>query len=112
MIYYIKKIFARVKHKPFLITKLSIFEKIVDYIHDKYNYFVIIPYETICRFLFWGWKLRNNYNWDCQNLLYYMIYLKLDSLIKYSRKYGHLMWNNKENGTQFSSKIMAVRLLL
>ena len=93
---------------------VSIFVKIksciLDWFWDKYTDFIIVPYETVCRFFYWGWKLRYSYEFEAGHGLYYMIYLKTKGLIDYSRKYAHLRWNDDENGTQFRKLKIACTL--
>jgi len=65
--------------------------------------------QTFKRFFYWGWKLRHNYDWDC-NLMYFMMYLKMKTLIDYSRAYAHLCWNIKEDGKEFRKLKIACEL--
>ena len=37
-------------------------------------------WESICRFFYWGWKMRNNFDWDSGGI-YDMLVLKLDRMI-------------------------------
>lgn len=110
MLYKIRKFFfgskliRAIKNEDFFINN------ILDWFYDKYTDLIIVPYETICRFLYWGWKLRNNYEWDCSSNTYYMFYLKFDSLIKYSKKHAHLMWNSDYEGKDFRKLRIACEL--
>jgi hypothetical protein len=49
--------------------------------------------ETIKRFFFWGWKLRNNHDWDGA-YMYEIIYIKLSRMYDCFLKDGHCMWND------------------
>ena len=95
------------KRKSLLQERL---EDFVDWMSDLYTDLFIIPYETLCRFLYWGWKLRHSYEWEAGHGLYYMIYLKTKGLIDYSRDHAHLCWNNNEDGTEFRKLKIACNL--
>jgi len=109
MLYKIRNFLFGSKLKRAVNGKETILDRILDWCSEKYTDFIIVPYETIGRFLYWGWKLRHNYSWDC-NSLYFMIYLKTKSLIDYSRKYAHLCWNSKEDGKEFRKLKIASEL--
>lgn len=81
--------------------KESFISKFLDFGYNKYTDFVIVPYETLCRFCYWGWKLRKNYSYNCNYSIYYILHLKFKGLIDYSRKYTHLCWNKNENSKLF-----------
>lgn len=50
----------------------------------------------IKRFFYWGWKLRNSYDWD-HSYFYEIIYLKLDSMYRYLTTYGICVSSNKNS---------------
>ena len=54
--------------------------------------------DQLKNFIFWGWKLRNSVDFDC-NSLYELIYLKLDTTYKCFIENSHLMWNRSEHTT-------------
>ena len=84
-------------------------DDVLDWFYDFYTDLLIIPYERCRRFIYWGWKLRYNYDFEC-HFLYYMTYLKLKGMIDYSRKHGTLCWNSKENGKEFRRLKIACQL--
>lgn len=86
------------------------FNDLIDRFYDLYTNLIIIPYETISRFFYWGWKLRHNYSWDCTYLLYDMIYLKLNKLIEYSKQHAHLCWNSNPNTKEMRKLRIACHL--
>lgn len=53
-------------------------------------------YERLCRMLYWGWHMRDSYDFDAQTL-YEMTYRKLDRVYYVMKNHGHLMWNSNEN---------------
>jgi hypothetical protein len=53
-------------------------------------------FDKIGRFFYWGWKLRESYEWDA-HFVYEMIYLKLDDNYKCFKNHGHLVWNESEH---------------
>lgn len=57
-------------------------------------------WETICRMCWWGWKLRNSYDWD-YGYLDEMLYLKLDRMQKNMSKYGNCLWNSDPKAKEY-----------
>lgn len=49
--------------------------------------------EKIKRMLFWGWKLRDSYDFDAHTI-YEILYLKLDRVYNVMLNNSHLMWND------------------
>lgn len=84
-------------------------EDFVDYLYDLYTDLLIVPYETTRRFFYWGWKLKKNYSFDCNNT-YYMIHLRLKKMIEYSEKYSSCLWNSNPNTTQMRKLRIACEL--
>lgn len=56
--------------------------------------------EKIKRIVFWGWKLRNNYDFDA-GYMYEVMYLKFDRLYYGMLAHSHCVWNSSP-----SSKLM------
>jgi len=56
-------------------------------------------YEMIRRMVFWGWKLRNSWDFDAQTI-YTIMYLKLDRLYNCFRDNGHCVWNSSERNSR------------
>lgn len=48
-------------------------------------------WEKLCRMCFWGWKMRNSYDWDFA-YLYEMLYLKLDKMQQCMLQSGSCVW--------------------
>jgi len=68
-------------------------EEFLDLIwHDRIQW-VRIKYEMLGRMLFWGWNMRNSYDFDAHTI-YDMLYLKLDRLYDLFENHSHLMWNS------------------
>lgn len=65
-----------------------------DPVHNVINWFRN-TYARICRFFFWGWKLRNSHDWD-GHTLYEIIHLKLERMDKEMLNKGHLAWQYEE----------------
>lgn len=85
------------KIKELLTRKTSFQERkelLADVLYDLYTDFIIVPYETMERFIYWGWQLRKNQDWSIEYFFYYYNYLKLKKFINYCEKYGHLQWNS------------------
>ena len=80
--------------------KETLVDRVLYYMRAKYTDFIIVPYETVCRFCFWGWKLRNAYEFQCESI-YLTIYLQLKQMIDYSKEYAHLCWNSNYEGSEF-----------
>jgi len=57
---------------------------------------IIQLYETIKRFFFWGWKLRNNHDWDGA-YMYEIIYIKLSRMYYCFLNDGHCVWNSSKD---------------
>lgn len=77
-------------------TNASLWQKFYysDFLDPLYNFikFFRIKYETLERMLFWGWKMRHNYDFDGQ-YVYATMYLKLERTHRCMKEDGHLMWN-------------------
>lgn len=71
-------------------------EDVLDWFYDKYNDLILVPCDKIRTFCFWGWKLRNTYQWGASEA-YNMIAIQLEEVIKYSKEKGHCMWNSDPN---------------
>ena len=52
-----------------------------------------IKYEQLQRMIFWGWNMRNSYDFD-GGTVYKVLNLKLKRMYDCFLKDGHLMWNN------------------
>lgn len=52
--------------------------------------------EKIKRMIFWGWKMRNSYDFDASTL-YDMIYYKLDRVYNCFLEDSHCVWNDGPN---------------
>ena len=91
----------------------SIVETITDFLHSIRNYFYGI-YCTVERFLYWGYHMRNSYDWDFA-YLERMILCKLKRMRKEFKEHGHCMWNqdvySDEYRTQFRSLQLTIKLL-
>jgi hypothetical protein len=59
-----------------------------------YNLLALI--ETVKRMFYWGWKMRDNHDWDF-HYVYIMLYYKLDRMSKAMINKGHLEWQYEEN---------------
>ena len=87
--------------------KESMFTKLADAWYDVVGWFKS-KLEMLERMLFWGWHMR--WNWDFDgHCLYDIIYLKLDRLYKCHRDYGHCVWNQEEDATEYRDMV-ALRL--
>jgi len=53
-------------------------------------------FNTLERVRYWGWNMRNNYDFGAQ-YIYEMLYHKLDRTYRYMRDNGHCVWNESEN---------------
>lgn len=84
-------------------TKKTLLEKIYlsGYLDWFFNiiYWIRDKYEMIKRMLFWGWKLRNNADFD-SHFLYEIIHLKLRKIYECHRDHGHCVWNSSKNNKQ------------
>lgn len=52
--------------------------------------------EMVKRMLFWGWKLRNSWDFDASTI-WEMLNLKYTRIYNCMNKNGHLEWNKNEN---------------
>lgn len=50
-------------------------------------------------FFYWGWKLRNDQDYD-YGYLEEMLLMKLKSMHGYFKNFGHLAWNQDENSEE------------
>ena len=81
---------------------------IIDKKNDLVSWFTV-KYETICRMVFWGWNLRNSYDFDACTI-YDILYLKLDKVYKCMRDDSHLMWNSDTNHKDMKRLLEASKL--
>lgn len=93
-------------------TDIKIIDITSDFISDTY-YSIYRIYRSICRFFFWGWKLRNSYDWDF-SYIYGIINVKLQRMENEFINNGHCVWNNDINNKGFKklreAKVLAYRL--
>lgn len=54
-----------------------------------------VQYQILERMLYWGWKMRYNYDFDAQ-FVYVVIALKLERVHKCMKEHSHLEWNSTE----------------
>ncbi|MFA5049272.1 MAG: hypothetical protein WC516_09675 [Patescibacteria group bacterium] len=73
---------------------------VLDYGYSLYTDLIVVSYESLCRFFYWGWKFRKHYEWEFEFGYYLYVYLKLKKFIKYCEEYGHLQWNSNSNNTR------------
>jgi len=57
-------------------------------------------WQTLCRMCWWGWKLRNSYDWD-YGYLDRIIYLKLNRMQENMSKHGHCVWNSDPKAKEY-----------
>jgi len=57
-------------------------------------------YRKILRMIWWGWKLRNSYDWD-HGYLDEIIYLKLYRMQKEMSQRGHCVWNSDPKSKEY-----------
>lgn len=72
--------------------------KPLDWVSDKCNSIISefrSKKEMIERMIFWGWKMRNSWDFDASTT-YSMIHLKLDRCYKTFKDHGHCAWNSSE----------------
>ena len=84
-----------IKLNRYLKDNPSIFDKICFKIDDLISWFSS-KYQILERMVFWGWKLRYDYDFDA-HVLYHHHYLKLDRMYKCFRDHGHCAWNSDIN---------------
>lgn len=90
----------------------SLWEKIYtsdwfDSIYEIYTK-VRVFFQTVERFFFWGWKLRNSYDFDSA-FVYEMLYLKYERIEKCLEN-GHCVHNKTEMRRLKTIKCLALRL--
>lgn len=80
-------------------TENRVLDWVSDKIHDFLNFFRIRK-ERIEKFFYWGWKLRNNHDWDYA-FLYEIMYLKLTRMrISFLEK-GNCVWNQDVKSEEY-----------
>ena len=52
--------------------------------------------KRILRFFYWGWMLKDSYDFDAQTI-YQMLYLKLERMERSFTSNGHCVWNSDPN---------------
>jgi len=83
-------------------------EKIKDIWQDITKFF-ISKYEMIKRMLFWGWKLRNSWDFDACTI-YEILYLKLTRIYNCFLDDGHCLWNDDINNKGMRELRTAIEL--
>lgn len=73
----------------------------INYIRSKYQMFR--------RMMFWGWNLRNNYDFDAQTI-YDILYLKLQRLHVTFNTNSHLEWNSSPTNRRMKKLSEAILL--
>lgn len=71
---------------------------------------LIAFYEKIKRMIFWGWKMRNSYDYDAHTI-YEMLQWKLERLLHVFKYDGHCVWNNSEDNKRMKDLKEAIELL-
>jgi alpha-L-arabinofuranosidase len=56
-------------------------------------------FSKIRNFFYWGWKLRDDQNYD-YGYVEIMLLMKLTAMRDYFRDYGHLSWSQDENSDE------------
>ena len=59
-------------------------------------------YDKISRMIFWGWHMRDNYDWDF-NYTYHILYLKLSRIEKCIIDNGHFLWQDNSKSRRCKS---------
>jgi hypothetical protein len=77
------------------LTDFKPYDYPVEKINELFEWFRS-KYEMICRIFYYGWKMRNSYDFD-GHALYGVIYLKLDAMYRCFRDHGHCVWNRNKN---------------
>lgn len=70
-----------------------------DFVYNRYRSIRKL-YATVNRFFYWGWKLRNNYDWDGY-CVYEMLALKLKRMEVEMKKHGNCMWNSEPDSEEY-----------
>ena len=65
--------------------------------------------DSVKRFFFWGWKLRNSHDWDYA-YLYKIMALKLERMEYEFKNHGHCEWQ-EEDSLEWARFTKAVRLM-
>lgn len=71
-------------------------KRVIKYIISKIRYIVRPKYEMLSRMFFWGWHMRNSYDFDASTT-YDMLYLKLNRVYNCMKGNSHCVWNSNEN---------------
>lgn len=71
---------------------------------------LIAFYEKVKRMIFWGWKMRNSWDFDACTI-YDMLQLKLERLLYVFKNHGHCEWNSDENNSRMKQLREAIELL-
>ena len=66
-------------------------------------------FRKVQRMFWWGWKMRNSYDWD-YSYLYETVGFKLERMIKEFRENGHCQWNSSPENREFKRLIEAREL--
>lgn len=66
-------------------------------------------YQTFRRMIFWGWNLRNSWDFDAQTI-YDILYLKLQRLYVVFNQNGHLVWNSSPDNKRMRKLSEAILL--
>lgn len=64
-------------------------------------------WDKICRFFYWGWKMRNSYDWD-SGFVYEMLQLKLQRMVKACYHDGNHVWSPKSR--QYKALVECIEL--
>jgi len=76
-------------------TGITLIDWLSDFIYDKIKW-MRSSKEKIERMSFWGWHMRNSYDFDA-GTVYDMLHLKFDRLHKCFRDHSTCMWTSDEN---------------
>jgi len=69
-----------------------------------------IVYEMLSRMLYWGWVMRNNYDFDSTYMLI-MLHNKLTKMHNCFDKHGICVWNRDKTSDQYS-KMKSLKLCI
>lgn len=105
----INKMFKRAeledKKNPTLKEKIHLWyleSEVVDFVLDWTYY----PYRKLVertkRFFFWGWKMKDNHDWDGQ-FVYDVLCLKLERMEKCFKEDGNCVWNQSPEEPEYKS---------
>lgn len=95
----IKKLLTKCKECPHHSDDESLFTAIKENLEDYFHHVIGNPLHQLIgrikRFFFWGWKLRDNHDFDGAFLLE-VIEIKLQRMHDGFKKYGHCLWTTEE----------------